>query len=154
MSQIKKTEDLPIFIKWMEFMEWLLPVTAKFPQRTRFTFANRIDNFALDMVCDLVEARYTKYRNPILKEANLRLEKLRVLFPVTQGIPFLGFRIFPGTIRLQRKTIVRFRKNVRKKETQYIEGKITENQLAASVQSMIAHISWANTFQMRQQFFN
>ncbi|KPA17867.1 hypothetical protein MHK_001914, partial [Candidatus Magnetomorum sp. HK-1] len=55
MSQQKKSEDLPIFIKWIEFVEWLLPITAKFPQRTRFTFANRIDNYALDMVSDLVE---------------------------------------------------------------------------------------------------
>ena len=91
----------------------------------------------------------------VSEELKLELKKeLQHWFPVTQGIPFLGFRIFPGTIRLQRKTIVRFRKNIRKKETQYIDGKITENQLAASVQSMIAHISWGNTLQMRQQFFN
>jgi len=91
----------------------------------------------------------------VSEELKLELKKeLQHWFPVTQGIQFLGFRIFPGTIRLQRKTIVRFRKIVRKKETQYIEGKITENQLASSVQSMVAHILWGNTFQMRQQFFN
>ena len=37
----------------------------------------------------------------------------------------------PPYIRLQRKTIVRFRKNIRKKEKQFIEGKITQNQLSA-----------------------
>ncbi|KPA16217.1 RNA-directed DNA polymerase (reverse transcriptase), partial [Candidatus Magnetomorum sp. HK-1] len=82
----------------------------------------------------------------VSNQLKLELKKeLQHWFPVYQGIPFLGFRIFPGIIRLQRKTIIRFRKNIRKKEKQFIEGKITENQLTASVQSMVAHISWGNT---------
>jgi hypothetical protein len=30
-------EDLPIFARWMQFLEWLLPATEKFPKRIRFT---------------------------------------------------------------------------------------------------------------------
>lgn len=41
------------------FSKWLLPATEKFPRRVRFTFANLIDNLALDVVEDLVEARYS-----------------------------------------------------------------------------------------------
>jgi hypothetical protein len=94
MSQNKKTEDLPIFIKWIEFVEWLLPITAKFPQRTRFTFANRIDNYALDMVSDLVEARYTKDRYSVLKRAKLRLEKLRVLFRLSKNMQLISYKSY------------------------------------------------------------
>jgi len=43
-------EELSISVKWLEFLKWLLPVTEKFPQRARFTFADRINNLALDMV--------------------------------------------------------------------------------------------------------
>ena len=47
-------EDLPVFVRWVEFVKWLLPTTEKFPRRVRFTFSNRIDNLALDVVEDLV----------------------------------------------------------------------------------------------------
>ncbi len=74
-----QNDDLPIFLRWMEFLAWLLPTTEKFPHKVRFTFANRIDNLALDVVEDLVEARYSREKRHSLARANLRLEKLRVL---------------------------------------------------------------------------
>jgi hypothetical protein len=44
----------------MQFLEWLLPTTEKFPKRVRFTFSDRINNLALDIMEDLVEARYSR----------------------------------------------------------------------------------------------
>lgn len=78
-SKTASNEDLPIFSRWMEFLEWLLATTEKFPKRVRFTFADRINNIALDIVEDLVDARYSRDKTPILKRINLRLEKLRIL---------------------------------------------------------------------------
>lgn len=72
-------EELPIFVRWVEFLKWLLPTTEKFPHRVRFTFADRINTHAIDMVEDLLEARYSRDKREILKRANLRLEKIRVL---------------------------------------------------------------------------
>jgi hypothetical protein len=51
------------------------------------------------MVCDLVEARYTKYRNPILKRANLRLEKLRVLFRLCNNLHLISYKTYEHGIR-------------------------------------------------------
>ncbi len=77
-------DDPPIiFVKWSEFLRWLLPVTEKFPRHARFTLANRIDNLALDTIEDLVEARYTSNKRTILKRVNLRLEKLRILLRIS-----------------------------------------------------------------------
>ena len=75
-------DDLPIFVHWMSFLEWLLDATAKFPKSARFTFASRIDNLALDIVEKLVEARYAKSKRAVLKQADLALEKLRVLLRI------------------------------------------------------------------------
>lgn len=75
--------DLPIFVKWMDFLKWLLATTEKFPKRTRFTFADRINGIALDLVEDLVDARYSRNKAAILRSANFRLEKLRVLFRIS-----------------------------------------------------------------------
>jgi retron-type reverse transcriptase len=74
--------DLPIFIKWMDFVKWLLIVTDGFPKTTRFTFSDRLINLSLNVVEDLVEARYSRNRTPLLRRANLNLEKIRVLLRI------------------------------------------------------------------------
>lgn len=51
----------------------------------RFTLASRIDTLALDVLGDLVEARYTRRKAEILRRANLRLEKLLVLLRPCHG---------------------------------------------------------------------
>ena len=81
--------DLPVFVEWMDLLAWLLPTTAQFPKHVRFTFVNRIDNLALDVVEDLVEARYSRNKRPVLDRANLRLEKLRVLLRLCHGLGHL-----------------------------------------------------------------
>ena len=83
-------DDLPVFVKWMDFLAWLLPATEKFPKKYRFTFTNRIDNLALDVAEDLVEARYTKDKAMILRRANLRLERIRILLRLAHGLRLLS----------------------------------------------------------------
>lgn len=89
---LTKNDDLPVFVLWMSFLEWLLQTTSKFPKSVRFTFASRIDNLALDVVEDLVEARYTKKKITILKQADLKLEKLRVLLRLSYQQKFLSLK--------------------------------------------------------------
>ncbi len=87
----KPTDDeLPIFMTWMEFLEWLMPVTAKFPKNARFSFAQRIEGLALDVAENLVEARYSREKRDLLRQINLRLEKLRVLFRLSQRLHYLS----------------------------------------------------------------
>lgn len=78
-----------IFVAWQDFLGWLLPTTAKLPKHARFTFVQRIDNLALDIAEDLVEARYSRSKGPVLARANLRLEKLRVLLGVCHAVGYL-----------------------------------------------------------------
>jgi hypothetical protein len=85
-----KDDDLLIFTRWMDFLEWLLPALDKFPKKVRFTFTQRIEGLALDIVEDLVEARYTSNKQAILKRANLRLEKVRVLMRLSQKLRYLS----------------------------------------------------------------
>ena len=95
----KRNDDLPVFIKWTSFLEWLLPVTEKFPKRIRFTFCDRINNLALDIIEDLVEARYTADRQACLRRANLRLEKLRVLLRLCHSLRYLDYRRYEFAMR-------------------------------------------------------
>ncbi len=84
-----KPDEPVIFVRWMQFLEWLLPATEKFPKRVRFTFADRIDNLALDIAEDLVEARYSRDKQSILRRVNLRLEKLRILLRLCHRLKYL-----------------------------------------------------------------
>jgi len=84
-----KPDEPVIFVRWMQFLEWLLPATEKFPKRVRFTFADRINNLALDIAEDLVEARYSRDKQSILRRVNLRLEKLRVLLRLCHRLKYL-----------------------------------------------------------------
>lgn len=69
------------YLHWEQTLPELLNKTAKFPKSARFTFANRIDNLALDVIEDLVEARYASRarQNEVLSRLDLRLARLRVL---------------------------------------------------------------------------
>ncbi|MCP4379508.1 MAG: diversity-generating retroelement protein Avd [bacterium] len=95
----KKHDEPIIFVKWMEFLKWLLPQLENFPKRVRFTLANRLDNLALDLVEDLIEARYTHDKQPILRRANLRLEKLRVLLRISYEQRYLSYNSYEHATR-------------------------------------------------------
>lgn len=82
--------ELPLFVHWVDFLGWLLPATGKFPKSVRFTFSSRIDNLALDVLEDVIEARYSRGKAEILRRANMRLEKLRVLLRICHGQRYLA----------------------------------------------------------------
>jgi hypothetical protein len=88
-AESSNNDDLPVFVKWFEFLEWLLPATDKFPKKARFSFSQRIEGIALDVIEDLIEAQYSKEKRAILKRVNLRLEKLRVLLRLSHKLRYL-----------------------------------------------------------------
>lgn len=83
----------------------------------------------------------------VLKESALLLEL------VSTGIPFLGFRIFPKIIRLERKKWVKFKRRIKNMEKLYMAGVIEESKLNRSVESMIGHICHVNTIKAQRKFF-
>lgn len=99
--------------------------------------------------------RLSQIRKCVTDDLLLELkEEILLLIPVWQGIPFLGFRIFPNIIRLDRRHLIRFRRKIREQERAYQNGAIDEETLYRSVNSMVAHVSHANTtYHMRKDLF-
>lgn len=88
---------------------------------------------------------------------NLRLElkgKATQLAPVTQGISFLGFRIYPGVIRLNWRNLHRFRRQVRGLDKAYRAGWLSVEDLSNSVAGLFAHVAHADTMRLRRQAVN
>lgn len=90
-----------------------------------------------------------KFSNENLK-LNLKEKVVRVA-PVAEGIPFLGFRIYPDMVRLQRSNLVRWRKKMRKKHEHFLTGLISEEKFVSALQSMMAHITHSNSLTLRRK---
>lgn len=73
--------------------------------------------------------------------------------PVTHGIPWLGYIIFPTHRRLKRRNVVRFRQRLEHDLSLYQQGAITFAELDASVQGWINHVRYGDTWGLRQQMF-
>jgi four helix bundle protein len=98
-ERAQRGDELLVFVKWMDFVEWLFQATNKFPKSARFSFAQRIEGLALDVIEDLVEARYTRPKRAMLKRANLRLEKMRVLLRLAHKLRFLSHEGYEHSAR-------------------------------------------------------
>jgi len=81
----------------------------------------------------------------------LRLHEGRAqVFPVTEGIPFLGFRVFPTHRRIKRRKGVAFGRRWRRLLQAYANGEIDRDRLNASLQGWIAHASHGDTYGLRR----
>jgi retron-type reverse transcriptase len=70
--------------------------------------------------------------------------------PVTEGIPFLGFIIYPDRRRLKRRKVVHFRRRFDKLVHGYEEGEVPLSRITASVQGWINHARYGNTVGLRK----
>jgi len=62
-----------------ELIAWLIPQLDKFPRLRRFTLGERLEQALLEVLELLLEAPYTRAKQPALQRANLRLEVARHL---------------------------------------------------------------------------
>jgi len=86
-----------------------------------------------------------------------RLARLRVTIhatraqahPVGDGIPFLGFRVYPERRRLKRRQGIAYARRLRALARQYTDGEISLDQVTASVQGWVNHARYGNTVGLR-----
>jgi hypothetical protein len=71
----------------------------------------------------------------------LKTEATR-LAPATEGLPFLGLRIFPACWRLQRQRFLRTRRRFARRESEYARGVISENRLQACAAAADGGVRW------------
>ena len=89
------SSELQSFVKWSEFLKWLLGTTGSFPKKVRFTFTTRIDNLGLDILEDIIECRYHRSaRSRLLEGINIKLDKLRILLRFCHEFMYLSSRQF------------------------------------------------------------
>ncbi len=70
--------------------------------------------------------------------------------PVAEGIPFLGFHIFPDHRRLKRRRGIAFQQKYGQMLRGNANGKISRAQITASIQGWVNHVRYGNTWGLRR----
>ena len=70
--------------------------------------------------------------------------------PVTEGIPFLGFTVFPQRRRLKRRKGIHFQRKLRNRMAAYRAGDIPLAEVTACVQGWVSHARYANMVGLRK----
>lgn len=89
-----------------------------------------------------IEARLVRYRLTIHPGAQPK--------PVSEGIPFLGFVVYPDRRRLKRRKGVFYRRRLQQLVSDYADGIIDFERLTASVQGWVNHVRYGNTMGLRK----
>ncbi len=92
--------ELLVLARWEETATWLFAHTSRWPRSARFPLANRVQEIALEVAERMVVARYEPRSRPaLLREANLLLERLRLVLRVAAGAGIMPRRGFESAMR-------------------------------------------------------
>lgn len=70
--------------------------------------------------------------------------------PVPEGIPFLGFQIFPEHRKLKRRRGIAFQRKYKQLLFECANGKVSRAKITASVQGWVNHVRYADTWGLRR----
>lgn len=73
--------------------------------------------------------------------------------PVKQGVPFLGFTVYPTHRRLKRSKGISYRRHLKTLWRRYQKGEITREQGRSSVMAWLGHIQHGDTWGLRRKMF-
>ncbi len=81
-------------------------------------------------------------------------EEVTIIAPVSQGLPFLGFRIFPQLIRVKNENKTRLFRKLKLRTEEYRNGIIDNDTYSQSLRSITEHLKIGNTYRLRDNIFN
>jgi hypothetical protein len=82
----------------------------------------------------------------------LRLHPTKnILFPTQQGLPFLGYRVWPTHLGLVKANVFRFRRRLRLLQQQYARHRIALDYARRRILSWIGHARQADTYRLRER---
>jgi hypothetical protein len=78
-------EEMPLFVRTLDFITWLLPVLNNFPRSQRFSVTKRLSDAALDFQELIIEANNCRGRTRLgrLSQADAALDKIRLYLRLT-----------------------------------------------------------------------
>ncbi len=103
---------------------------------------------------DMCKAQLWEWKGALIERlARLRLvihEPEAQVMPVSAGIPWLGFVVYPEHRRIKSRNVVKFSRRLRERWGEYTRGQISFAEFDASVQGWINHVRYADTWGLRK----
>ena len=87
-----ETKQINALTKTYDLLLWIIPQLEKFPKSQKFLLGDRIETLILDIMDLIIQAIYTRNKATLLKDANLRIEKLRYLIRLTKDLKYLSIK--------------------------------------------------------------
>jgi len=153
----ERRRGIPIGNQTSQFFSnvYLDPLDHFVKERLRFKgYVRYVDDFLLfsDDKRQLAEARERIVQ--FLVELRLKLHpRKNTIFPVKEGIRFLGYRVFPTHRLLVKENVWRFLRRVRTMQRQYSEGQITLSEIKQRLMSWSGHARQADTHRLLEYLF-
>jgi RNA-directed DNA polymerase len=95
-----------------------------------------------------------EWKGAVIKRlSRLRLtihQKRAQVHPVGEGIPFLGFVVYPQRRRLKRRKGIAYVRRLRQMACQYANDEISLDRMTASVHGWVNHLRYGNTAGLRK----
>lgn len=85
----------------------------------------------------------------LLLKLGLTFSKCKV-FPITQGIDFVGYRHFPDHVLVRKSTAKRVKRRIKVLPELLAAGKISELQYQSSLASTMGWLKWANSHNLQE----
>lgn len=148
-----------------------LPIGALTSQLNANVYMGKIDHLVKE---ELKEPYYIRYMDDFIilsnskkhlwdvkqqikeclnREMLLKFNDKTGIFPVSQGIDFVGYRIWSTHRLLRKRSIKKFKRKLQAFEKKYTTGEITYKEIDCCVQSWIGHAKHADTYRLRTKIF-
>ncbi|MBK7409855.1 MAG: RNA-dependent DNA polymerase [Saprospirales bacterium] len=76
-----------------------------------------------------------------------------VVFPVKDGIPFLGQHVFPTHRLVRKENLLRFRRRLDRRVPLFYKGEISSEKMESQLNAWLGHIKQADTFRLQNAVF-
>jgi len=100
-----------------------------------------------------LRSTWTQIEHYLIVNLRLNLNQKSSIFPIDQGVDFLGYRIWPTHRLLRKRSMKRMRRGLKHFQTQYSRREIDFDTINRSVSAWIGHAQHANTYNLRRKMF-
>lgn len=91
---MNEAAELAVIRRTFDLVKWSCGHTSQFPRNHRFVLGERIERRMYDLLETLIQARYTRERQGLLRQANLNLEVLRFQMRLAHELQCLKTRSY------------------------------------------------------------
>ncbi len=88
----REIKEVNALTKIYDLLLWIIPQLEKFPKSQRYLLGDRIETMLLDIMELIIHAIYSKNKACFLKDANLKIEKLRYLIRLSKDLKYLSIK--------------------------------------------------------------